>query len=254
MNGGLSVRAQFDGARSTPAFVHADVRQSARGQLPDRWTAIDVVDRLQIDVEGEIEVPRQSFEAVRPLLRRHGSGQHVDPVAPDDADREIAANFEQGLAELLRLAVHLPAMRDANIRRQKEIRRIGAGDVCAGQPAADRDVALAIGAEPIDIVHAVHVGEHDVGGRLERRRQNSCDGRLAGSPRERQHLYIAEGKRERRDRRRIPGRRESRRHDVFDGETSETAATQVFSGHSPSTAKFSRPSYTSSRRPERAER
>src|ERR1700691_2685706 len=60
MNRGLSVRAQFDGARSTPAFVHADVRQSARGQLPDRWTAIDVVDRLQIDVEGEIEVPRQS--------------------------------------------------------------------------------------------------------------------------------------------------------------------------------------------------
>src|SRR5271169_6371998 len=110
MNGRLSVRAQFDGARSTPAFVHADVRQPTRSQLPDRWTAINVIDCLQINVEGEIEVPHQTFEAVRLLLRRHGSGQHVDPVAPDDADREIAANFEQGLAELLRLAVHLPAM------------------------------------------------------------------------------------------------------------------------------------------------
>ena len=68
MDWGLSVGAQFDGARSTPAFVHGDVRQSARGQLPDRGTAVDVVDRLQIDVEGEIEVPRQAVEAVRPLL------------------------------------------------------------------------------------------------------------------------------------------------------------------------------------------
>ena len=70
MNGGLSVRAQFDGARSTPAFVHADVRQSTRGQLPDRRAAIDVIDRLQVDVEGEIKVPRQVVETVRPLLRR----------------------------------------------------------------------------------------------------------------------------------------------------------------------------------------
>src|SRR5579863_6495629 len=144
MNRGLSVGAQFNGARSAPAFVHAHVRQSTRGQLPDRWTAVDVIDRLQVDVEREVEVPRHTIEAVRPLLRRHGPGQHVNAIAPDKADRKVAPDFEEGLAEFLRLAVNLPPMRNANIRGQKEIRRIGAGYVRSVQAAADREVALAI--------------------------------------------------------------------------------------------------------------
>jgi hypothetical protein len=117
MDGGLGVGTQFDRAWSTPAFVHADIRQSARGQLPNRWTAIDVIDRLQIDVEDEIEVSGQAVEAVGPLLCRNGPGQHVDPVAPDDPDREVAADFDQGLAEFFWLAVNLPAMCNADIRR-----------------------------------------------------------------------------------------------------------------------------------------
>ena len=145
-----------------PAFVHAHVPQSARGQLANRRPAVDLIDCLQIDVEGEIEMARQAVKTVRPLSGRHGPGQHVDPIAPDDADREIAADFENGLAELLRLAVHLSAMRDADIRRQKEIRRIGARHARARQTAADRQVALAIGAEPIDVVHAIDMGQHDV--------------------------------------------------------------------------------------------
>ena len=46
MNRGLGVGAQFDSARSTPAFMHNDVRQPARRQLPDRRATIDVVNRL----------------------------------------------------------------------------------------------------------------------------------------------------------------------------------------------------------------
>ena len=133
MNGGLGVRTQFDGARSTPAFVHADVGESPRSQLTDRGAPVDLVDRLQIDVEGEVEMPCQTVETVWPLSRRHGSGQHVDPVTPDDADCEVAANLEEGLANLLWLAVHLPAVRDSDIGREKEIGRIGPGYVAPGR-------------------------------------------------------------------------------------------------------------------------
>src|SRR5271166_303057 len=115
MNGGLSVRAQFDGARPAPAFVHADVRQSPCSQLTDGGAAVNLIDRFQVDVEGEIEMSCQAVETIWPLSRRHGSGQHVDPVAPDDADCKVATNLEVGLAHLLWLAVHLSAMRDSDI-------------------------------------------------------------------------------------------------------------------------------------------
>jgi hypothetical protein len=46
MNWRLSVGAQLDSARSTPAFLHSDVRKAARRQLPNRRAAIDMVNRL----------------------------------------------------------------------------------------------------------------------------------------------------------------------------------------------------------------
>ncbi len=108
------------------------VGQPSRGQLTNGGAAVDLIDRLQIDVEGEIEMPRQAIETVWPLLRRHGPGQHVDPVAPDDANRQVAAILEEGFADLLWLAMNLPAMRDADIRRQKKIRGIRSGYVRPG--------------------------------------------------------------------------------------------------------------------------
>src|SRR5580704_3336666 len=104
MNGGLGVGTQFDGAGPAPAFVHADVRQSPCGQLTDGGAAVDLIDRFQVDVEGEVEMSCQAVETVRPLSRRNGSGQHVDPVAPDDADGKVAAQLEEGFADLLWLA------------------------------------------------------------------------------------------------------------------------------------------------------
>src|SRR5580704_14530451 len=83
------------------------------------------------------------------------------------------------------------------------------------------------------------MGEHDVRCRLERRRQQARDRRLASPPCDSQHLDIAEGERERWDCRRIPGRRESWRENVFHGYTVETTATQVFSAHAVSPGKRS---------------
>ncbi len=132
MNGGLSIRAQFNGAWAPPAFMHGDVRQSPRGQLTDGRPSIDMIDRLEVDVEGEIKMSRQAVEALWQLSRRQGSGQHVDPIAPDDANRKVAANLEKRLADLLWLAVHFAAVCDSDIRRQKEIRRIRPGYVRPG--------------------------------------------------------------------------------------------------------------------------
>ena len=128
----LRVRPQFDRARSAPAFVHDDVGEAARGQLADRRPAVDVIDRLEVDVLGEIEMARQAARASRAAAcRRCVPVTHVDAVARDDADHEVAAMSSLRLAELLRLAVDFAAMGDADVRGQKEIGRIGAGETRA---------------------------------------------------------------------------------------------------------------------------
>ena len=131
---------QLDGAGTAPALVHVDVGQPPRRELADRGAPVDVVDGLQIDVLGEIEMRAQAAERVAALLVGHRAGEDVDPVPRDDADDEIAAMVEPGLAEFLRLAVHLAAMHDADVGGQKQIGRIGAADVVPSEPAADGDV------------------------------------------------------------------------------------------------------------------
>ena len=56
IEGRLRVRAQFDGAGPAPTFVHEDIPQPPRGELADRRPAVDVIDRLQSDVQGEVEM------------------------------------------------------------------------------------------------------------------------------------------------------------------------------------------------------
>ena len=86
-----------------------------------------MVDGLQIDVFGEIEVTVQAVERIAPLLVGHRAGQDIDAVPRDCSDHEIAAMFELWLTELLRLAVHLAAVRDADVGGEEEVGRVGAG-------------------------------------------------------------------------------------------------------------------------------
>ena len=86
------------------------------GELADRRPAVDVIDRLEIDVLGEIEMPVEALEAVAALLVGHRAGQYLDAVPRHRADDEVAAMLELRLAQLLRLAMNLAAMGDADVR------------------------------------------------------------------------------------------------------------------------------------------
>src|SRR5579863_10391030 len=97
----LRIRPELDGRGAAPAFMHDHVGKAPRGKLADRRAAIDMVDRLEVDVLGEVEMAGQGRERVTPLLVSERPGDHVDAVPADDADDEIAAIFEARLAGFL---------------------------------------------------------------------------------------------------------------------------------------------------------
>src|SRR4051794_14815659 len=111
----LRVRPEFDGAGSAPALVHDDIGQPPRRELTDRRRAVDVIDRLQIDVLAEIEMARETAQRLPPLLVGHRASENVDPVPRHHADDEIAAMIDPGFAKLLWLAMNLAPMNDADV-------------------------------------------------------------------------------------------------------------------------------------------
>lgn len=166
----LRIRPELDGAGAAPAFMHDHLGEAPGGELADGRAAVDVIDGLEIDVFGEIEMAGEARERVAPLLVGERSGDHVDAVPADGADDQVATILEPRLASLLRLPVHLAAMGDADIGGQEQVGRIGAGEIRRGQPAADRDVQFAVRPQPFRVVHLVDVGEHHVAHPFERRR------------------------------------------------------------------------------------
>ena len=182
---------------------------------------------FEIDILGEVEMPDETVEAVATLLVGQRTGQNIDAVACHGSHHEVAAAIELRLAELFRLAMDLAAMADADIGGKKKIGRIGARDAGPRQPAADRDIRLSIGAEPVGIVHAVDMSEHHIADRLQRRRQQPRHGRRRAAPGERQHLDLTKGEGKGRDGRRIPGCRETAAHDVGLAEPIESAPAQI---------------------------
>ena len=216
----LRVRPELDRARPAPAFVHRHFGEPAGGELADRRAPVDMIDRLEIDVLGEIEMAVEAVEAVAALLVGHRAGDDVDAV-PRSPCRRRGRRDARASARPASSAGH--GSRGHGRRRR---RRRGTGrpsrsrsTLARRQAAADRDVRFAVGSEPVGIVHPVDVGEHDVAGRLERRRQQARHRRLARPPHQRQHLDIAEGEGKRRNCRRIPRRREARLKDVLDGQS-----------------------------------
>lgn len=115
MDRGLGVRPEFNRAGSAPAFVDDDVGEAPGGKLADGGPAVEMVDRLQVDVLGKIEMPAEAGDLVGALLVGHGTGDDVDAVPRDGPDDEIAAVLEFGLAQLFRLAMHLATVRHADV-------------------------------------------------------------------------------------------------------------------------------------------
>jgi len=56
----LRVRPELDRARPAPAFVDDQFAETPRGELADRRAAVDMVDGLEVDVLGEVEVSGQA--------------------------------------------------------------------------------------------------------------------------------------------------------------------------------------------------
>src|SRR5580704_15583242 len=77
MDRGLSIGSQLHRTWTAPTFVHRDIRQPPRSELPYGGPPVDMVDRLEVDVHRKIEMPLKTGERVATLLGRQGSGQNV---------------------------------------------------------------------------------------------------------------------------------------------------------------------------------
>lgn len=82
----LRIGPELHRAGPAPAFVHDHVGEAPRGELTDGGASVDMVDGLEVDVLGEVEMLREGRERIAPLLVGHGAGDHVDAVPLDDAD------------------------------------------------------------------------------------------------------------------------------------------------------------------------
>ena len=202
----LRVWPELDRGRARPAFVHVDLGEPARGELPDRRRAVDVRDDLVVDVLGEIEVPAHLDRVDCALLVRERPCQDRDPVPLDLAHDQVASRLELQGGELLRLTVNLAPVGDADVRVEVEAHRVAALDdlVTEVEPGAEHDVALVRAADEIGVRHPIDVRQNDVANRLERRRQQPGDRCWIGSPAQRQDRHVPEAERKRRDERARP--------------------------------------------------